>query len=120
MANSVTPFPGKPQNNSGVASGGSGPHDPSMEARVAVLEQIAKQTNETLGAIRTDLAGIRADLKTDLTAVRTEARTGLDATRDRQDRDFRLIFGAIISAFLGLAGMILGLAGVMAKGFKWF
>jgi hypothetical protein len=101
MPNNVLPFPGKPQNDGNVASGGSGPHDPSMEARVAVLEQIAKQTAETLAGIKTDLTSIRTDLK-----------TGLDATRDRHDRDFRLTFGVIITAALGLAGL-------MAKGFKW-
>jgi len=83
-----------------------------MEARVAVLEQIAKQTSETLVGIRADLASIRSDLKTDLGSVKTEVRTGLEAARDRHDRDFRITFGAIITVALGMAGLI-------AKGFKW-
>jgi hypothetical protein len=112
MPDNVLPFPGKPQNDGGVASGGSGPHDPNMEARVAVLEQIAKQTSETLVGIRTDLASIKSDLKTDLGSAKTEVRTGLEAARDRHDRDFRLTFSVIIMAALGLAGL-------MAKGFKW-
>ena len=112
MSNNVLPFPGGLPGQ-GVASGGSGPHDPGMEARVAVLEQIAKQTSETLVGIRADLAGIKADLKTDLGSVRTEVRTGFDSARDRPDRDFRITFGAIITAVLGLAALI-------AKGLKWF
>lgn len=94
MPDNVFSFPGTPQNEANVASGGSGPHDPSMEARVAVLEQIAKQTSETLAGIKTDL------------------KTGIEAARDRHDRDFRITFGAIIAVALGLAGL-------MAKGFKW-
>lgn len=49
------------------------------------------------------------ELKTELHGLRNEARG-----------DFRLIFGAIIAASLGLGGLILGLAGLMAKGFHWF
>lgn len=113
MPDNVLPFPGKPQNDGGLASGGSGPHDPNMEARVAVLEQIAKQTSETLVGIRADLASIKFDLKTDLGSTKTEVRTGLEAARDRHDRDFRITFGALITVALGLAALI-------AKGFKWF
>lgn len=113
MPDNVLSFPGKPQSDRGIASGGSGPHDPNMEARLAVLEQIAEQTRETLVGIRADLAGIRSDLKAELGSVKTEVRTGLEAARDRHDRDFRITFGAIIAVALGLATLI-------AKGFKWF
>jgi hypothetical protein len=41
-----------------------------MEARVAVLEEIAKSTKETLVGIRSDLAGLRGDIG------RLEARMG--------------------------------------------
>jgi hypothetical protein len=73
-----------------------------MEARVAVLEEIASATKATL-----------AELKSGQDRLRDELRTGLDAARDRQERDFRLTFGALI-------GVALGLAAIMAKGFKWF
>ncbi len=61
-----------------------------MEARVAVLEEIARNTKETLGKI-------------DARLIRVE---------DRQNTDFRILFAAIITATLGLAAL-------MAKGFHW-
>jgi len=62
-----------------------------MEARVAVLEEIARSTKETLGRIEARL-------------IRVE---------DRQNLDFRITFGALIITTLGLATL-------MAKGFHWF
>lgn len=73
-----------------LATGGRPPHDGGMEARVAVLEQIAKDTKETLKEIK------------------EEQR----AMRSAHDRDFRILFGALITLALGLAGL-------MAHGFKW-
>lgn len=55
-----------------VAGDGEPPHDPGMEARVAVLEQIAKTTSETLKEIRDDLRSMRADQRADMAALRTE------------------------------------------------
>jgi len=62
-----------------------------MEARVAVLEEIASTLKASL----------------------IEIKTGQDRLRDAHDRDFRLTCGFIITAALGLAGL-------MAKGFHWF
>lgn len=61
-----------------------------MEARVAVLEQIAQNTKDVLKDLNTEASTLRSN----------------------QERDFRLLFGAIIAATLGLAGL-------MAKGFHW-
>ncbi|MFL1464139.1 hypothetical protein ACI6QG_18150 [Roseococcus sp. DSY-14] len=66
------------------------PPDDTRE-RVAVLEQIARSTDATL----------------------KELKDGARDLRDKQDRDFRILFGAIIASALGLAGL-------MAKGFRWF
>ena len=74
-----------------VEGGGSGPHDPGMEARVAKLES-------DVGHIRSDLAEVRVDVR---------------ELRKAAERDFRMLFGAIIVVALGLAG-------IMAKGFHWF
>ena len=71
-------------------SGGGGPHDPGMEARVAKLEAHIEH-------IQSDLM----DIKSDIREIKRDART-----------DFRLLFGAIIFVALGLAGL-------MAKGFHW-
>jgi len=62
-----------------------------MEARVAVLEEIARSTKDALGRIEARL-------------IRVE---------DRQNMDFRITFGALITTTLGLATL-------MAKGFHWF
>lgn len=61
-----------------------------MEARVAKLEA-------SMEHVQRDIADIKADLR----AIRGEART-----------DFRLLFAALITVALGLAGL-------MAKGFHW-
>jgi|SRR5947209_2741299 hypothetical protein len=73
-----------------LAPGGSGPHDPGMEARVAKVEAAVEH-------IQVDTR----DIKMDLREIRQDART-----------DFRLQFGALIAVALGLAGL-------MAKGFHW-
>jgi len=62
----------------------------SMEARIAVLEEIAVSTRATLKDLRDDLRTVR----------------------DRQEADFRILFAALI-------GLALGMAGLMAKGFHW-
>jgi hypothetical protein len=59
--------------------------------RVAVLEEIAASTKQILAEIRTEIR----DMRTEMRDMRT-----------RQERDFRLLFGAIILVALGLAGLI--------------
>jgi hypothetical protein len=75
-----------------------------MEARVAVLEQIARTTAESLERIERRLDGFDRRFDT------------LGAT---QRSDFRWLLGTMLST----AGMILaaftGLLGVMAHGFHW-
>jgi hypothetical protein len=66
------------------------PNDMAMEARIAVLEEIAVSTRATLKDLRDDLRTVRA----------------------RQEADFRILFAALI-------GVALGMAGLMAKGFHW-
>jgi hypothetical protein len=66
------------------------PNDTAMEARIAVLEEIAVSTRATLKDLRDDLRTVRA----------------------RQEADFRILFAALI-------GVALGMAGLMAKGFHW-
>lgn len=61
-----------------------------MEARVAVLEQIAEDTSETLKGIRQDMRDYR----------------------DKQEHDFRIGIGVTATTAIGLAALI-------AKGFQW-
>ena len=74
------------------SSGGGGS---TLEARVAKLEA-------TMEFVQRDVAELKADvreIRKDIVGIRTT--------------DFRILFGAIITVALGLAGL-------MAKGFHWF
>jgi len=64
--------------------------DENVEARLAVLEQIAASTKEILIEMKADIRELRQDQKS----------------------DFRITFGALITVAIGLAGL-------MAHGFKW-
>jgi hypothetical protein len=68
-----------------------------MEARVARLEADVEYIKRDVSEIKTILHGHAGKF---------------DGLRDRLDRDFRILFGALIAASLGLAGL-------MAKGFGW-
>lgn len=69
---------------------GGPPDNGDMEARIAKLEAGVAHLERDLGELRADVREIKRD----------------------QRSDFRLLFGAIIAATLGLAGL-------MAKGFGW-
>ncbi len=99
--------------NDHVAPDGDEPHDPAMEARVAVLEEIARSTKAALERIERDVKAQGIEMRAGFAEVRGELQTGLNDARDRHDRDFRLTFAAIIFVALGLAGLL-------ARGFHWF
>ncbi len=44
-----------------IAADGGPPHHGDMEARVAVLEQLARDTKDALAGLRSELAGVKAD-----------------------------------------------------------
>jgi hypothetical protein len=83
------------------SSGGGGTSD-GMEARVAVLETHVQH-------IRDDLTEIRKDLR----ELRSESDRNFKMLLTMDEKNFRLLFGALIAVALGLAGL-------MAKGFHWF
>ena len=66
-----------------------------LPTRVAVLEEIAASTKQILTEIRTEMRDMHTGLRGDIRDL-----------RQRQERDFRLLFGAIILVALGLAGLI--------------
>lgn len=96
-----------------LAGGGGSPHDRSMEARVAVLEEIAAATKQGIVDIRNEIREQRSatDRRLDATNQRIDALR--DSLKDALERDFRIMFGALITAVVGLAAL-------MAKGFHWF
>jgi hypothetical protein len=68
-----------------------------MEARVDKLEAAVEYIQQDVADVKIILRGYDGKV---------------DSMRDRQERDFRIVFGAIIAVALGLAGL-------MAKGFHW-
>jgi len=92
------------------------PYVEHMEARLAVLEQIAKDTKEALVEIRQDGREMRQEFRREFDNIRKDfenARKDFESVRKDARGDFRLLFGAIITVALGLAGL-------MARGFHWF
>lgn len=73
-----------------LAGDGGGTHDGGMEARVAKLESTTEHILRELVEMKSDIRDLRSDAKV----------------------DFRILFGALIFASLGLAGL-------MARGFHW-
>ncbi|GBR56514.1 hypothetical protein [Gluconobacter sphaericus] len=76
---------------------GPGGDNGNMEPRIVKLETQMEGVLDTLKGVRDDLRSMRS----------------------AQERDFRLLFGAIITASIGLGGLMLGLLALMAHGFKW-
>jgi hypothetical protein len=58
--------------------------------------------------VETRLAELRADIQ----SLRSDMHGEFRSFRDRQERDFRLMFGTLIAVSIGLAGL-------MARGFGW-
>lgn len=71
----------------GTSGGGGGSQ---MEARVAKLESDVAHIDSTLQEMKDDMREMRRDLRS----------------------DFRILFGALITVAIGLAG-------IMARGFHW-
>ena len=67
----------------------------SMEARVAVLEALLAQVSATLAEMRREAHDFRAEMRAEMRDLRRI-----------HDRDFRITFGAIITATIGLAALI--------------
>lgn len=79
-----------------------------LHTRVAILEQIAKDTKEGLAGLRSDGRDWRSDVRGELRDLRSEMR---DVRGDMQT-SFRWLLGIM----LGMGG---GLLAAMAKGFHW-
>lgn len=94
--------------------------------RVAVLEQIAKDTREALGRIerRFDAVDARndklgAELRTEIAKLGTELRGEINGLRSEVS-SVRSIQWTTFSWLLALSiGSFGSLLGVMAKGFRW-
>ena len=78
------------------------------EARVAVLEQIARDTAAALVDIRTELREFRQETRSEFRSIRAEHREDFRLLLSRQDRHFYWLLAAIAAVL-----------GVMAHGFHW-
>lgn len=96
--------------------GGSEPPPPpppsGLEPRVARLEASVGHIERDVANIHGGLKDIRTEIKAEIRDFRTEIKSEVKELRLGHERDFRLLFGALIAAVLGLAGL-------MAKGFHW-
>lgn len=93
---------GSDKGSSGAHTGnGRPPGGDDLEARVAKLEAHVEYIRRDLDDLKTDVRDFRGETKASFSVVRTEMKS-----------DFRVVFGALIAASLGLAGL-------MAKGFGW-
>jgi hypothetical protein len=100
-------------NSAILKSGGGGGTSDGMEARVAVLETNIGHIKENLAEIRKDVRDLRSDLRSETHDLRAQ----VENLRAQAEKNFRLLFGALISVALGLGSLMLTLA---AKGFHWF
>lgn len=85
------------------AAGGGGPaHDRGMEARLAVLEEIAAASKQGMADLRQDARETNRRIEALHAALERDFRTMHAAL----ERDFRLLFGAIITVAIGLAALV--------------
>jgi hypothetical protein len=75
-----------------------------MEARILNLESTVLRMAQSIGTLEANVSHVQKDIGT--------LKTDVSQIRERQDRDFRLLFGSIITVSLGLGGLL-------AKGFGW-
>lgn len=94
-----------------------------MEARVAVPEQIAKDNRDMMARLETKIdVGFR-EIREEFKDIRNEikdVRNEINGIRLDQKSDFRWLLGLLIAQFGVPAGMIMGLAGLVAHKFAWF
>jgi hypothetical protein len=79
-----------------------------MEGRILNLEGSVLRMAGSVGKLEANVSHIQKDLG----EFKTEMKADLGKMSDRMDRDFRVLFGALITVALGLGGL-------MAKGFGW-
>lgn len=86
-----------------------------LEARVAKLESDVEYIKRDIQDIKTEIRQHRSENTEEFKSVREEfksVRAEIKEVRELHHKDFRILFGALITVALGLAGL-------MAKGFGW-
>jgi len=108
--------------------------DPNLNARLAVLEEIAAATKAGLIDMRAEIRSLRGEIRDELREMRTETVSGFDTLRSEhramrtdlgtelremrsaQRSDFHWLLGIMLGGFLALLS---GLGGALAHGFGW-
>ena len=75
-----------------------------MGKRIDKLETDVSEIKKDVAVLRVDVDYLKRDFG--------EMKSDLRGVKERQERDFQLLFGALICVALGLTG-------VLAKGFGW-
>ena len=83
-----------------------------MPTRVAVLEQITKETRDALTDLRTEVRQGFTDMRSEMRQGFADMRAETRAIRSEARTDYRWL----LSLMLGMSGALLA---VMAHGFHW-
>jgi hypothetical protein len=87
-----------------------------LPTRVAVLEQIARNTERTLGEMRAEFADVRTEMRAGFADMRAEFR----AVRAEAKSDYRWLIGIMLGGFALTIGGFVSMAGLIGRGFHWF
>lgn len=101
--------------------------DPRVEARLSVLEEIARTTRDTLVRLEASQDKLRSELLSEMRLLRTDIRGEVTSVRGEINTvrgeiaglraEYRADFRWLLGIMLGIGG---GLLGALAKGFHWF
>ena len=109
----------------GIASGGGGPHDPGMQARVTALEADMKDMKAGIGRLEVGSAtlGGRIDTLTERLHAHGETLTRVEgAIRDLGSKvDAKLVSGVqMFGIFAGLMSLFFVLGGIAIGALRFF
>jgi hypothetical protein len=76
--------------------------------RFGRLESDVEYLKRDVGEIKVDLRGLRAEMTAEFKSVRADIRA-----------DFLALLRLMIAGFAMVASLMIGLAGLMAHGFRW-
>ena len=85
-----------------IEPGGERGYPGDVESRLRVLEEIAAATKVAITEGRAEQRALRTEMNAGFAALRAE----IASVDQRRERDFRILFGTIITTPLGLAWLI--------------
>lgn len=91
-----------------------------LPTRVAVLEQIARNTEKTLGELRADMRAGFTDVRSEMRAGFADMHAEFRAVRAEAKSDYRWLIGIMLGGFALTIGGFVSMAGLIGHGFHWF